>query len=684
VLTNALISGNRAGDEGGGMDNNGGSPVLTNVTIAGNYAEDGGGGIYSWSGNESKIRNSIIWGNVAGITPTILPSGIEGAGTPVISHSIVESYGTGGTVLDVDPKFIAWEDPSGVGWGATTGGNYRLDSSSPVINAGSDSYYATGSTPNLSYISTDLDNSARVKGAIDMGAYESGSVATPSTTRYVTGTGSGSGTGDWSAASNDLQKMMDELWVLCALHLNSGYTGDYIVKVGAGTYTPQYKPNFDATTDYATVTTPTNRNVTFILREGVKVRGGYIATGEEIDESTRKSRFGPDGSVSNANYKAILSGDIGVANSEGDNAYHVVLAVNIPANSGTVLDGFTITGGNADGSDRLVIEDVLDIMQTDGGGIYNTKASPTLNNVTISQNKANNYAGGMYSYTASPTLNNVTISNNSVGSGSYGDGGGMYNCDGIPTLNNVTITSNTSINGGGMDNFGVSPVLINVKISGNTATNEGGGMRNCNSSPVLVNVEISGNVATVDGGGIYNNGSNGSNGSSPVLTNVTIAGNYAGTDGGGIYNYDGNSNPQIRNSIIWGNLAGTLTSSIDGSGTPIINYSIVDGYAPSGTVQNVNPSFVSLAAAAANFPQTVGNYRLDPNPSSPAINAGDNDYYPNGAGGIAELLGVSLDAFSTETRVAINEALETDLTYITSRKDDNNIDMGAYEYIESN
>ena len=47
-------------------------------------------------------------------------------------------------------------------------------------------------------------------------------------------------------------------------------------------------------------------------------------------------------------YKSILSGDIGVQNDAADNSYHVVRFADLDA---TVLDGFVIEDGNANGID---------------------------------------------------------------------------------------------------------------------------------------------------------------------------------------------------------------------------------------------------------------------------------------------------------------------------------------------
>src|SRR3712207_9023372 len=52
----------------------------------------------------------------------------------------------------------------------------------------------------------------------------------------------------------------------------------------------------------------------------------------------------------------ILSGDIGAVNDAADNSYHVVTSAG--ADSTTVLDGFTVQGGNANDGP--------------GGGMYNS------------------------------------------------------------------------------------------------------------------------------------------------------------------------------------------------------------------------------------------------------------------------------------------------------------------------
>ena len=253
-----------------------------------------------------------------------------------------------------------------------------------------------------------------------------------------------------------------------------------------------------------------------------------------------------------------------------------------------ILDGVTITGGNATGGGThdygggMYNENssptltYVTITGNYGGGMYNKNSGPTLTYVTITGNEGSgmhntdnsnptlrnvviteNYGyisgAGMRNENSSPTLINVTITkNNSKLSGGTGNGGGMYNSYSNPTLRNVTITENDAANdGGGMYNYNSSPTLTNVTITENVANNGGGMYNNDNSKPTLTNVEISENSAQIYGGGLFNAIS------SPILTNVTITENVA-INGGGMFNAI--SNPILTNVTFTGN------DAIDGGG----------------------------------------------------------------------------------------------------------------------
>jgi hypothetical protein len=148
-----------------------------------------------------------------------------------------------------------------------------------------------------------------------------------------------------------------------------------------------------------------------------------------------------------------------------EGAYHVVQCRNAE-DVNTILEGFTITGGNANGS----------FPDDCGGGMLNDASSPTVINCKFSGNTAY-FGGGMLNDASSPTVTNCTFSGNSADH--YG--GGMYN-----------ITNS-------------SPTVTNCMFSGNSAGLYGGGMYNItNSSPTVTNCMFSGNSAGLYGGGMYN------------------------------------------------------------------------------------------------------------------------------------------------------------------------------------
>ena len=382
-----------------------------------------------------------------------------------------------------------------------------------------------------------------------------------------------------------------------------------------------------------------SRQSSFVLKNGVALYGGFAGTETALNQRDWTVNI------------TVLSGDIdnndrtdanGVitttANIVGNNVYHVLRSTNV--NSTAVLDGFIVTGGQANGTNP----------RNSGGGMQNvTNGSPTLTNVIFIGNTAKDDGGGMGNYfNSNPILTNVTFSSNTAN-----NGGGMGNySNSSPTLTNVTFSGNTANNGGGMLNQdGSSPTLTNVTFSGNTATESGGGMVNyIDSRPTLTNVTFSGNTANLYGGGMLNQ-----DGSSPTLTNVTFSGNTAvNKNGGGMGNYFNssptltnvtfsgntaptgggmrnlNSNPTLRNVIIWGNMAPNNPGMFNEGSTPTITHSNVQGCGGSSAWQtacgtngggniDANPLFVDPGA---------GNLRLQA--GSPAINRGNNAFVPSG------------------------------------------------------
>ena len=175
TLTNVTISGNSvANSDGGGMWNWSSSPTLTNVTISGNSAGNDGGGMYNAS-SSPQIRNSIISGNTA----TSGGNNVYNftSSTPQYYYSLVQrNSGTGATwdsslgtnsgnnlPCDADPLFVA---PQLASAAPTLLGDYRLQPTSPCINAGNNAHLPAG-------ITTDLGGNPRIVfNTVDLGAYE--------------------------------------------------------------------------------------------------------------------------------------------------------------------------------------------------------------------------------------------------------------------------------------------------------------------------------------------------------------------------------------------------------------------------------------------------------------------------------------------------------------------------------
>ena len=302
-----------------------------------------------------------------------------------------------------------------------------------------------------------------------------------------------------------------------------------------------------------------------------------------------------------------LSGDIGITGDNGDNSYHVIYSAGL--SSATVLDGFTITLGQADGaglhsegagiynnSSNITIENCrfhLNSADREGGGMLNTNnSSPIINNCVFSENRTENDDGGgmMNRSTSSPSVTNCIFTLNY----SYLDGGGMYNQNSSnPTITNCIFDSNSAENNAGaMYNFdNSSPTINDCTFSGNIAPNEGGGMVNSTySSPSLTNCTFSGNESVnFEGGGLFNK-----NYSNAVMVNCTFSGNKAADNGGGLF-IDHDCIVTIANCTFINN-----TADYDNNGTGF-GGGICNGISSNSTISISNTIVVdNISGASAN------------------------------------------------------------------------------------
>ncbi|MHC5055677.1 MAG: choice-of-anchor Q domain-containing protein [Planctomycetota bacterium] len=313
-------------------------------------------------------------------------------------------------------------------------------------------------------------------------------------------TGGNDGT-SWLDAYTDLQDAL------------AAATAGYEIWVAAGTYVPG-----GARTD------------TFQLIAGVDIYGGFA--GHETLLEQRIWTANP----------TILSGEIGAAGT-ADNSYHVVTGAD-----GGVLDGFTITAGNANAGfpyDR-------------GAGMYNGSASPAVTGCTFDSNSAV-YGGGMCnSVDSSPTVTNCTFDLNS----STGHGGGMCNNgDSSPTVTGCTFSLNDALNGGGgMVNLnGSSPTVTDCTFDSNSAVCGGGMHSETNSHPILADCAFESNTATY-GGGMCNWDT-----TAPTVTGCAFASNSA-DEGGGIYNSSASS-PTVTGCAFESNFATDYGGGMRNSGS---------------------------------------------------------------------------------------------------------------------
>ncbi|HNX29864.1 MAG TPA: stalk domain-containing protein [Syntrophomonadaceae bacterium] len=415
---------------------------------------------------------------------------------------------------------------------------------------------------------------------------------------YVDADATGEADGlSWEDAYTSLQEALDV-----------AVDGDQIW-VAAGTYYP--------VKDTAGNDSPVDpRALTFQMKNGVAIYGGFA--GNEVDLDGRDYEVN----------ETILSGDLGIEDDPSDNSYHVFNNSGIDGTA--ILDGFTITGGNANNGDSSDY----------GGGMYNFGSGTALTNVTFRDNSAYAEGGGMYNkFSNHLTLTNVTFSGNTAG---YG--GGLYNYNSSLELTDVIFSGNSARgSGGGMFNLFSSSLLTEVTFSGNSAGASGGGFLNSNDSsstltkvtftdneagesgggmaatgnPVLNQVTFSGNTANYYGGGLHFEDSG-----SPELTDVTFSENYAGYTGGGLHNYK--SSPTLTAVTFSGNSAGGEGGGMynnDNSSPALTNAAFIENSADlgGGIFNNNSSPTLTNVTFSGNSANVTGGGLFNNNSNNPKI-----------------------------------------------------------------
>ncbi|MCH7812694.1 MAG: hypothetical protein IID40_01610, partial [Planctomycetes bacterium] len=147
--------------------------------------------------------------------------------------------------------------------------------------------------------------------------------------------------------------------------LDAASLGDDIW-VAQGAYTPS---------EQTSGTDP--RTATFLLPDGVRIYGGFAGVEQTLSDRDLGT------------YVTTLTGDLsGDDDTVGtaENAYHVVTANGV--GPGTVLDGFQIMAGNADGWYAN--------LDDHGGGMLVLGAACTIRNCQFVENNSSHRGGGLY------------------------------------------------------------------------------------------------------------------------------------------------------------------------------------------------------------------------------------------------------------------------------------------------
>jgi len=482
---------------------------------------------------------------------------------------------------------------------------------------------------------------------------------------YVDADAPGANNGwDWANAFNKLQD---------ALSAAAATPHIIEIRVAQGTYEP----------DQGAGQTPGDREAAFALVNGVCIRGGFAGWGAPNPNARDVAK-----------YETILSGDLNGDDAvvtdpcalrgeptRTENSYHVVLwegaappDFNFDENTG--LDGFTVSGGNANaylygedavgggifdygwGSPTVSNCRIIGNTAESGGGVWGNSCalagcvitgnaawdggamrtySSVVKDCIISGNYAEDRGGGISMWEGDGRFERCTISNNRTGR----EGGGIFIADAEPVIVDCTFRGNSAVAGGAAcaDHFdnAARPEFIGCRFIGNNA-NLGGGMLSDASSSRLTNCIFSGNSAE-EGGAMANRSSNWAQ-----MVNCTFAGNSA-SNGRALAcstydpEYPAPSNVQLANCIIWNGgdeIFNANESSI------VVSYSDITGGWDGPANIDADPCFADsmksdyhLKSQAGRWDAKEGRWTID-DVTSPCIDAGDpaspigHEPFPNG------------------------------------------------------
>lgn len=334
------------------------------------------------------------------------------------------------------------------------------------------------------------------------------------------------------------------------------------------------------------------RESAFVFKSGVAVYGGFISGDTELAQRN------PDNNIT------ILSGDLNGndtadAQSRQDNLYHV--AIFNGCSDATILDGFTISGGNANWTDPDSTKpDGADYEQKYGGGILCVNSHMIVRDCVIRGNSCSDRGGGIFvSQDSQPTFEQCRFKGNI--SGILGGGMASY---GPTILKDSVFETNQGQVGGGL--WGTAETVAGCRFIGNIATLNGGGVYAI-ADMTVENGLFADNQAASYGGGIYGQDCD------VAIRNCTLSMNQANRYGGA---YNDGGTTQALNSILWNNTDTSndlYSAQIYGLQKPRVEYCCVTGWtAATGGLGNfaIDPLFADPDGGDFHLQSAVG--RWDP------------------------------------------------------------------------
>ena len=462
-LNNCLLTGNRATAGGGAYGG-----LLSNCTLSQNQANSGGGA------ESAILNNSIIYLNSA-------PIGENTTNCTVNYCDTTPLPGTGTGNIDADPLFVD-----------TVGGNFRLQSTSPCINAGNNALVVDPSD-------WELDGNPRISGGtVDMGAYESRGGTAPVITMQPQSQSVPSGSDVTFTASADGALPFFWQWQFNGVAIPGATTSTLILN--------QVTPNENGNYTVA-VTNSYGFDYSQVATLNVYLASPLFVSQISTNPTPPYASWATAATNIQQAVDASAPGDVILV---GDGVYagpvvitHPVMVMSYSGATTTVIDGhgtsqcvwmtnntrlygFTITHGwapNGGGvwcasSNAFVTNCVIvdNVATNQGGGVW----GGTVGRCTLSDNSAPSGGGAAYA-----SLENIVVSNNT----STGTGGGVFQCG----LNNGLLTANRAEAGGGA----YGGTLSNCTLSQNQA-NSGGGAESAvlNNSIIYLNSAPTGENTT--------------------------------------------------------------------------------------------------------------------------------------------------------------------------------------------